>query len=53
MKKLKLAVVGKDVSKSSSPQMHRFIAENLGAEIEYGKISVPPEEFPARAEEFF
>ena len=53
MKKLKLAVVGKDVSKSSSPQMHRFIAENLGAEIEYGKISVPPEEFSARAEEFF
>ena len=51
MKKLKLAVVGKDVSKSSSPQMHKIIAENLGEEIEYGTISVPPEELPAREEE--
>ena len=51
MKKLRLAVIGKDVSKSSSPAMHSFIAEKLGADISYDNISVPPEEFSSRAEE--
>ena len=30
MKKLDLAVVGKDVSRSLSPQMHTLILENMG-----------------------
>ena len=34
MKILKAAVIGKDVSKSVSPQMHGFIAEALGKKIE-------------------
>ncbi|MDE7084230.1 MAG: shikimate dehydrogenase, partial [Clostridia bacterium] len=42
---LKLAVIGKDVSKSTSPQMHKFIASELGFEITYEKISVPEERF--------
>lgn len=41
----KLAVIGKDVSKSASPQIHNFIAKKLGLEIEYDNISVPEEEF--------
>ena len=53
MKKLRLAVIGKDVSKSSSPAMHSFIAKKLGADISYDNISVPPEEFSSRAEGFF
>lgn len=42
---LKLAVIGKDVSKSVSPQIHLFIAANLGLEISYERISVPENEF--------
>lgn len=53
MKKLKLAVIGKDVSKSSSPSMHTFIANKLGMEIEYANISIAPEEFSSRAESLF
>lgn len=41
MKTLNLAVIGKDVSKSSSPQMHSFIAENMGNKITYEKVSLP------------
>lgn len=41
----KLAVIGKDVSKSTSPQIHNFIAKNLGLEISYEKISIPEAEF--------
>lgn len=48
---IKLAVIGKDVSQSTSPQIHGFIAENLGFEISYGKISVPEEEFERKIEE--
>lgn len=53
MKKLKLAVIGKDVSKSSSPSMHTFIANKLGRDIEYANISIAPEEFSSRAESLF
>lgn len=53
MKKLKLAVIGKDVSQSSSPQMHTFIAEGLGAQITYDKVSIPPERFKEEAEGLF
>ena len=44
----KLAVIGKDVSKSVSPEIHNYIAEKLGLEISYEKISVPEEEFESR-----
>ena len=45
MKKLKLAVIGKDVSKSGSPAIHAFIAKKLGYNVEYDKISIPEEQF--------
>lgn len=47
MIKKKLAVIGKDVSKSSSPQIHSFIADRLNLPLEYGKISIH-EEFDDR-----
>lgn len=47
---IKLAVVGKDVSKSASPQIHLFIAERLGLDISYDKVSIPEEEFENRVE---
>ena len=53
MENLKFAVVGKDVSQSSSPAMHTFIAKKFGKNIVYENISVPPEEFKDRAEYFF
>lgn len=43
---MKLAVIGKDVSKSDSPKMHSFIARNMGNEITYDAISVPEDAFP-------
>ena len=49
----RLAVIGKDVSQSSSPQMHNFIAGNIGVEITYDKLSISEEEFESRAEELF
>ncbi len=48
-----LAVVGKDVSASDSPAIHRYIFSRLGLKCEYDKISIPPSEFSARAEELF
>ena len=45
---MKLAVIGKDVSKSVSPEIHSFIAEKLGKSISYDKISVPEDEFEDR-----
>lgn len=48
MNNLKLAVIGKDVSQSCSPEMHTFIAEKIGKKISYDKISVPEEEFESR-----
>ncbi len=41
----KLAVVGKDVSQSKSPEIHAFIAKNLGLELAYEKLSVPEDKF--------
>ena len=49
---LKLAVVGKDVSKSLSPAMHTFLLKKMGEECTYECVSIPPEEFSARAQEF-
>ncbi|MDE5943135.1 MAG: shikimate dehydrogenase [Clostridia bacterium] len=48
MKTLKLAVIGKDVSKSESPKIHNFIAEKLGNKISYERISIPENEFENR-----
>ena len=53
MIKKKLAVIGKDVSKSSSPQIHAFIASCLNLPLEYGKISIPEEEFEDRIDALF
>lgn len=53
MKSLNLAVVGKDVSKSQSPQIQQFLAEKLGYKVNYKKISVTETEFSARAEKLF
>lgn len=50
---LRLAVIGKDVSKSLSPQMHRFILEGLGEECVYDKISLSEKELEKRANELF
>ncbi len=50
---LKLAVIGKDVSKSLSPAMHTFILKKMGRECTYDKISLSEEELQARAEELF
>ncbi len=47
---LKLAVIGKDVSKSLSPKMHTFILNKLGVECEYGNISIAEEDFKERIE---
>lgn len=51
--KLRLAVIGKDVSKSDSPAMHAFIARSLGYEIEYNKISIAEDMFDSEAEKLF
>lgn len=42
---LKLTVIGKDVSQSSSPKMHKFIASHTGHEMIYDNISIPEEQF--------
>lgn len=47
---MKLAVIGKDVSQSQSPAMHKFIARNLGYDIEYDAISIPEDKFASRIE---
>lgn len=53
MVKKKLAVIGKDVSKSISPQIHKFIANRLNLAVEYDKISIPEEEFESRIDALF
>ena len=50
---LKLAVIGKDVSKSLSPQMHNFILGRMGVSCEYEKISLNEAELKERADELF
>ncbi len=44
-KKLRLALVGKDVSASTSHKVHAFILGKFGYGCEYEKISLPYEEF--------
>ena len=43
--KLRLGLIGKDVSKSVSGKNHQFILEALGYELEYENISVPASGF--------
>ncbi len=50
---MRLAVVGKDVSKSTSPAIHEFILHSFSASCSYERVSLPPEEFSAHAEELF
>ena len=50
---MKLAVVGKDVSQSSSPRMHTFILNAMGQSCSYETVSVSPEKFHERAEHLF
>ncbi len=50
---LKLAVIGKDVSKSLSPPMHCFIAEHMGNCITYDKVSINPDDFESTIESVF
>lgn len=50
---LNLAVIGKDVSKSLSPRMHRFILDGMGERCSYDAVSIPPQEFSVRAEALF
>lgn len=44
-KKLRLGLIGKDVSKSPSGQIHNFILNELGVECEYEKMSVKADGF--------
>ena len=44
-KKLRLGLIGKDVSKSKSEEMHRFILTELGVACEYERFSVTVDEF--------
>ena len=44
-KKLRLALVGKDVSKSDSERIHRFILKKWDLSCEYERFSVTAEEF--------
>lgn len=48
---LKLAVVGRDVSRSASPEMHTFLLGEMGTDCRYDRRSVPPEGFGRCAEE--
>ena len=42
IQKLRLGLIGKDVSKSTSPQIHTFVLRQFGVDCEYEKISTPP-----------
>ena len=44
--KVKLALIGKDVSKSNSPKIHAFILKELGYDLDYELISLRQEELP-------
>ncbi len=50
---LRLAVIGKDVSRSQSPALHHFILDEFGCACTYDKISVPPETMANSVERLF
>ena len=43
-KKIRLGLIGKDVSKSLSERMHRFILQEMGVECDYERFSITPRE---------
>ena len=45
IKTIRLALIGKDVSKSVSPRIHTFILREFGVECAYTLFSTPTEEF--------
>lgn len=45
VKKIRLGLIGKDVSKSTSGQIHKFILKEMGVDCEYEKFSVKVSEF--------
>lgn len=45
MQKLRLGLIGKDVSKSGSERIHKFILNEWGVECEYERFSVSPDNF--------
>ncbi len=45
VKKLRLGLIGKDVSQSDSERIHRFILGEMGIECEYQRFSVNKDEF--------
>ena len=49
VKKIRLGLVGKDVSKSDSGRIHTFILSELGYQLEYESISASVEEFDSVA----
>lgn len=49
----KLAVIGKDVSKSLSPEIHNFIAKHTGNKLTYEKLSVAEYDFAEFADKLF
>ncbi len=53
VKKLRLGLIGKDVSKSVSPEMHTFILQQFGVECYYEKFSVSPENFDGAMRRLF
>ena len=44
-KTLRLGLVGKDVSKSNSERIHKFILSEMGVDCEYERFSVSPTDF--------
>lgn len=50
---LRLAVIGKDVSRSQSPALHRFLLGEFGAACTYDRISIPPVELGSSVERLF
>lgn len=51
--KLKLALIGKDVSKSDSEKIHKFILERLGVACEYERISISATELESTLKRLF
>ena len=49
----RLAVIGKDVTKSLSPQIHKFIAKHTGNQLEYDSVSIRESEFEQTVERLF
>lgn len=50
---LKLAVIGSDVSKSQSPELHAFLLGRMGETCIYDKVSISPRQFSSQVGELF